>query len=256
MDDVRVRGPNSVFLGVVYQRVLHQTTTPHPQQTVAPLLPWNPASRLRALVADARCPVCNLTMAEHGFQVMGRAIPRRWSPPAPPRPPTEDDAQVAQQVHISHDWDLSVGLMSHAVDVWAPLLAGVTPGELRALFSMARSEGMIAPSPGARELFNVLKARPDRMLHRVRYSTGQLADAPLGEWEVRHGAKVRVYTTRGGVWPEVREVPECSPGWSWGQTVQGIVDKHAGEADPEVSAGLLSVDGGAPAGDWVRSLFV
>ena len=53
MDDVRVRGPNSVFLGVVYQRVLYQTTTPHPQQTVALLLPWNPASRLRALVADA-----------------------------------------------------------------------------------------------------------------------------------------------------------------------------------------------------------
>ena len=142
------------------------------------------------------------------------------------------------------------------MDVWAPLLAGMTRGELRALWSMAREEGLVAPGLGARELLSLLKIRPDRMLHRMRYSTGQLADVPLREWEVRSGARVRVYTTRGGVWPEVREIPECSPGWSWSQTVQGVVSKHAGEAESGASRALLEVDASAPALDWVQSLFV
>ncbi len=72
----------------------------------------------------------------------------------------------------------------------------------------------------------------------------------------RHPVEVKLYTTRGGWWPERRDTAEGAPGWSWEATVEGVLDKAAcGEAERrQRMASLLSAEDSAPAKDWVSGL--
>lgn len=171
----------------------------------------------------------------------------------------DEISEVARRVDVSHDWRHTLGLVDHLVDVLSPLLAGVTPAELVAASQMAKASfGVSLPRPGAAELLSVVAARPDRLLERLRHASGDLSHARLREWQFQHAADVKLYTTRGGSWPESRALAEGSPGWPWDQTVARVLRKYAGAGGDEDEArarDLLDSAVDAAGGAWVHALF-
>ncbi len=163
--------------------------------------------------------------------------------------------QVASKVVVQHDWDLTKQMVQHTLDIWAPLLAGVTASELQEALRMGKGVHGVPARPGGAGVLALLRMRPGKWLEQMRYSSGNLSDVHVDEWQYRLGARVRVGTTRGGSWPEVREIPECSPGWSWEQTRTGVFTKLVGDGgDGEVAATLCAVPGERPADEWVGEL--
>jgi len=165
--------------------------------------------------------------------------------------------EVASKVEISHDWDRTLDLVEHVVDVLGPLLAGVTSAELRT--AGLRATGTYGRLPlGGRDLLMVLRRRPGQLMERLRYQTGDLSEAPLEQWQFRYGAEVKVYTTRGGNWPERRDVAWGSPGWDWSDSVGRVHAKFAGAgADEEALAAaeaLGKTDLSADATGYVKAL--
>lgn len=159
-------------------------------------------------------------------------------------------ADVASKVRLHHDWTRTARLVNHLVDVLAPLLAGLGAEDI-ARAALARQEfGFpVLPRPeDAAGLLQLARLRPAALAERLRYQSGDLGDARLDELQLLLGADVRVQTTRGGGWPEHREVPIGSPGWSWADTVMRVERRApaAGLASWS-AAGLanLSAAGGA-----------
>lgn len=149
-------------------------------------------------------------------------------------------ADVAAKVEVRHDWARTLDLVEHAVDVLQPLLAGVTSSELRTV--AMRASGVYSGLPvGASEVITLLRRRPGRLLERIRYASGNLADARLDQWQYRYGCEVRVYTTRGGSWPERRDVAWGSPGWPWADTQDRVLQKFAGSVEREAVAAAASL---------------
>ena len=165
-------------------------------------------------------------------------------------------AEVASKVEIEHDWVRTWGFVEHLVEVAAPLLAGLTRAELRTAGLRASGTYGSPGMPAASELLTLLRHRPDQLMEKIRYASGDLADARLDEWQYRLGSEVRLYTTRGGSWPDRRDLPEGSPGWPWQQTVDGVHRKFAAgeDARAERVASVGAMDGGADAEAWVGEL--
>ncbi len=105
-------------------------------------------------------------------------------------------------------------------------------------------------------MVRIVKTRPDRLLERMRYASGELADSRVDEWQLASGADVRIATTRGGSWPASQDMAIASPGWSWEDTQQGVLQKVAGEDDAALlrAKASLQVAGGEPAQEWVKQL--
>jgi 2-methylcitrate dehydratase PrpD len=164
-------------------------------------------------------------------------------------------AMVASKVEVRHDWDQTLGLVRHLVDVWSPLLAGVTATDLQAAKQASRVIHGQLPNPGLAGILRIMRSRPNQLLEGIRYASGDLSDARVDEWQMRMGTQVRVHTTRGGTWPENREIPEASPGWSWEQTRQLVFDKYAPDAeDRSQAAALCQVDLSESGDEWVRAM--
>jgi 2-methylcitrate dehydratase PrpD len=166
-------------------------------------------------------------------------------------------ADLAQRVEILHDWRATEAWVEHLLDVAEPLFSGVKPSELRAAARrlLARNGAQLG-TPNPHELFAVLKRRPDRVLSRLSRGSGDLKDMDVAAFRYKHAVEVKLYTTRGGWWPERRELAEGSPGWSWDKTVAGVLAKAAqGDADRRTTAEALLVSDGVESGsDWVGSL--
>lgn len=168
----------------------------------------------------------------------------------------DDISEVARRVDVSHDWRHTLKLVDHMVDVLSPLLAGVTSAELVQASHLAKASfGLSLPRPGAAELLGVLQSRPDRLLERLKHSSGDLSHARLREFQFQYGSDVKLYTTRGGSWPEQRSLAEGSPGWPWDQTVEAVLAKYAGADDPKGGAALMSAETTGAGGEWVHRLF-
>ncbi len=166
-------------------------------------------------------------------------------------------ADIARRIELFHDWRATESWVEHLLDTAEPLFSGVRPAELRAASRrILATHGASLGSPNPHELFEVLKRRPDRVLARVGRGSGDLADMDVAAFRHHHPVEVKLYTTRGGWWPERRDTPEGAPGWSWEATVDGVLVKAA-QGDPERRAtadALLASDGGESASDWVGSL--
>jgi hypothetical protein len=168
----------------------------------------------------------------------------------------EQAAVVARRVHLVHDWKQTMDITRSLVGVFAPLLAGVTLAELREVAQRSVAAHGRLPRPGVGDLFTIARARPDQLLERIRYASGDLSDAPLDEWQLKFGAEVRISTTRGGSWPASQDVAIASPGWSWGETRDRVLDRFAGGAglSSEGAAQIAAIDGDADAHGWVGQL--
>lgn len=141
-------------------------------------------------------------------------------------------AEVAGRVHLRHDWARTGKMVSHLVDVLAPVLAGLSADEIRRAASSRQVVGFPAlpVADDATGILQMARLRPGALADRLRYQSGDLGDAALDELQLLLGADVRVLTTRGGGWPEHREVPIGSPGWSWADTVQRVERRAPREA--------------------------
>ncbi len=164
-------------------------------------------------------------------------------------------AEIARRVEVAHDWRHTLRLVDHLVDVMSPLLAGLTLGELVGAGQQARRAfGVQLPPPGPAELLAVLQARPDRLLDRLTHTSGDLTSARIREWQALLPVEIKLFTTRGGSWPEERALPEGSPGWPWDRTVAGVCRKYDATSAEGRAAALSKSAGSEPASEWVQSL--
>jgi len=102
-------------------------------------------------------------------------------------------AAVAARVTVIHDWALSAGLVRSAIPWTGPL----TWRRYRALRGVLKPAGAW-PTWKPADLWPLALARPDALL-----APADPTDGPL-EWPVQ----VKLYTTRGGWWPERRRLAE------------------------------------------------
>ena len=112
--------------------------------------------------------------------------------------------------------------MDHWVSSVSPLFAGLTRAEMRALFERVINGPNQVDCRGLGHRLRVLQARPDRWWKVLAYSSGNLADVNWADWQPKSPMQVRLFTTRGGSWPEKRAVPEGAPGHSWNDTLHRI----------------------------------
>ncbi|RME25504.1 MAG: hypothetical protein D6798_08785, partial [Deltaproteobacteria bacterium] len=164
---------------------------------------------------------------------------------------------VAARVEVRHSWSRTLDLASHLVDVLGPLFAGVDAASLRRAERIIRSHARSGPlglPRGGGPLWRAISARPDRLLAALRYQSGDLADARLDAFQLRLGADVRVHTTRGGTWPEHRDLVEGSPGWPWRDTVEATHAKWRGRDHAAEARSVAAVEPTADADAWVATL--
>jgi len=163
--------------------------------------------------------------------------------------------RIAASIEVRHDWQMSVDLAEQLLTVGAPLLAGVTMAELR-----RAAQRQLGPSsltlPAGTELLALARTRPDRVLADLGRSSGDLADFDADAWRFRLGVHMKLFTTRGGWWPERRDTPEAGPGWPWADTVAQVLHKHAQGDDARVAGArdLLEASGTDGAKGWVAAL--
>lgn len=124
-------------------------------------------------------------------------------------------AAVAQRVDVVHDWALSVGLVRSALPHTGPL----TWSRYRSLRATLKPHGAW-PGWKLPELWPLVLSRPDHLLR----ASDESREAPL-EWPVL----VKLYTTRGGWWPERRSLAD-------------------GAVSSEMPAGTFGADLTGPAG--------
>jgi hypothetical protein len=163
---------------------------------------------------------------------------------------------VASRVRLVHDWEQTMVLTKSVVDVFAPLLAGVRFSELQQVAKRSVVEHGKLTTPGIADLVAIAKIRPDRLMERIRYASGDLADARVDEWQLRFGAQVRVGTIRGGTWSASQPIAVASPGWSWAETRDLVVEKYAGEdgVAKERAERALNATGTNQGKRWVTQL--
>jgi hypothetical protein len=140
---------------------------------------------------------------------------RLWSGPAP-----EDVAALDARITVLHDPARSLSTAFHRLEVLAPLFSTVP---LPVLLRHAVARLLPLGQGDLRGLPRVLwAARLDRLHALRRDAPPSLAHAALEQLQHRGDVEVRLSTTRGGVWPERRALPEGSPGWSWADTVARV----------------------------------
>jgi hypothetical protein len=166
----------------------------------------------------------------------------------------DEVAAAAGRVEIEHDAEHTRALGNHLVEVLGPLFAGVTAKELHHAGHRARHELHL---PHKAPLTNFL-SRPthlDRLVESARKSSGDFSRVDARAIRFPLGADIKLYTTRGGWWPEHREIPEGSPGWSWEATVRSVIALGTGgEEGEQARQELLAAGTDTRGSTWIRQL--
>lgn len=158
---------------------------------------------------------------------------------------------IAQKVVLTHDWAATIALIQEMRSSLSPLYGETSPRKL--LTQFASGSGL----PKRSQLSDLVKARPDR-LFRKSTASSDMADLDALSFRYPFGIEAKLFTTRGGWWPERRETPAGAPGWSWQRTIIGVAKKWAGEQEDATSAARAKLDAlptGA-ASTWVKGLGV
>ena len=167
-------------------------------------------------------------------------------------------ARIAGAVALEHDWGLTLSGLERAIDVLTPLLADLRAPELRAVIRRvrARYEDAALGAPGGRQLADFLRLLPGRIQSRLARGSGDLAALDEDSWRFYLGLDMRLFTVRGGWWPERRELPEGGPGWSWEDTRRIVARRFAAgdTAREEVARELLTATIGGGGEDWLDRL--
>ncbi len=211
------------------------------------LLPW--AMDHVAAGADSHSPVA---LAWSLKRAIGVLVARHDLRPADLTPEAlaekaADIEHVVSRVEVVHDWALSVSTVEGFTRVLGPLFAGLSPMQLRHVLSRLKEAGGW-PEWHRADLWPLVRARPDRVVRNLQAADGDLGDIDLASFRWQLPIEVKLYTTRGGWWPERRALPSGSV--TTGDIEAVALAKHGG-ADASALAG---VDGRADAVAWVGDL--
>lgn len=148
----------------------------------------------------------------------------------------DEVAHVAARVQVVEDWRLSLRKARTLSQALGPVLGSAG---LRAALSAGR--GRVSGPPDAAQLGALLGEAPWATLAGLR-RRGGLAACTLDQaqsWPV----ELKLYTTRGGWWPERRSAPSgTGPGLR-----AAALARYAGPG-----AALLDAPGDRPAADWIQ----
>jgi 2-methylcitrate dehydratase PrpD len=152
---------------------------------------------------------------------------------------------VAERVEIVHDWALSVNSVESLTRSLGPILAGLSPIQLRQVRTKLKDTGGW-PRWHRQDLWPIVRSRPDRVLRNLQGERGDLGGVDIDTFRWSLPVEVKLYTTRGGWWPERRSLPQ---GTVAGGDIEAVaLSKHGG------SPALLDVDGASSAAAWVKEL--
>jgi hypothetical protein len=154
-----------------------------------------------------------------------------------------DIEHVASRVEVVHDWSLSIAAVEGITRPLGATLAGRGPARLRQVRTRLKEAGGW-PRWHADDLLPILQARPDRILRELRASPGDLGAVDLETFRWHLPVQVKLYTTRGGWWPERRALPRGSV--PTGDLESIALARHGKDA--------ALADASGAADSWVREL--
>jgi hypothetical protein len=139
---------------------------------------------------------------------------------------------LAQKVVVRPDPGLTVRRLRGVSRTLAPLLTDLPPrARLALLRDMVRDVARTAPPPQSGDVRSLLRADPVALvadaLDDRDASVGIGAADRAGGLHVPSPVALRLYTTRGGWWPERRDVIEGGPEYSLPDLERDVVDKFA-----------------------------
>lgn len=155
----------------------------------------------------------------------------------------EDAAWVASTVVVRHDWPQSFAMVRALAEAAPETFGGLGAGDYRAIRAQLKAAGGW-PRWTPAEVPTALQARPDRVLRAVM---GRGAAAEPFRWHLP--VRVRLYTNRGGWWPERRGLPR---GTVAGGDLEAAALARFGDDDR--ARRLLDAPLDMPAAEWVGEL--
>ncbi len=92
---------------------------------------------------------------------------------------------------------------------------------------------------------------------RAESTSGSLVDVDVSAWRMRIPVEAYVFTTRGGRWPERRDLPDGSPGAAWETTVAAVSarlppDHPKSSAIAQFRSAPLSAPADGVVNGWLR----
>jgi len=146
---------------------------------------------------------------------------------------------VESTVHVEHDWTASLRVVGGMASGLSPLFGGAGWSTWRAVRARTKQAGGW-PGWDLDDLGALLRARPDRELAGLRGPAGDLGAVDLGHFRWCLPVEVKLYTTRGGWWPERRSAPEGT-----GEGVEAV----ARARNPSAAEAVLALPEDAPAAE-------
>ncbi|MCB9791732.1 MAG: MmgE/PrpD family protein [Alphaproteobacteria bacterium] len=189
-----------------------------------------------------------------GALVVAHGVDAAWCDPSFLETNAEAIQAVAERVTVEHYWPSTLRWIEHLAEVARPLLSGLSPQDLRcALGAAQRLHGRLPTPSDARELVQAGKARPDRLLAALTRPAGELDPA---QWSLGQAVEVKLYTSRGGWWPERRSAPDGSNAVPEDKRTARVIAKFAGDdADRRRAAEhVLALPPDAPAAELLDAL--
>jgi hypothetical protein len=166
-----------------------------------------------------------LLLAAHGLdlpQLQDAALEAR----------AEQVEALAQRVRVSVDPARGGQALRAAWATIGPLFAELGAREL----SAARPALQARAGGGLRLLARAAAADPRWALRQLRRADPDLRSCGVDQWQPRLPVEVILHTTRGGAWPERRDLPEGAPGSSWAQAQARVLERVSASADPRARA--------------------
>lgn len=158
----------------------------------------------------------------------------------------EEIAWVASTVELTPHWGLTLRGAADLADALGPLLGGRLWKAYRAVRRPAKAAGAW-PAWGPSDLRDLVRADPLRAALRLRRPAADLGAVDLSGFSWSLPVEVKLYTNRGGWWPERRGRPS---GTVAGGDLEAVA--LAKWADAAGAAELLAAGGSGA--DWVRGL--
>lgn len=160
-----------------------------------------------------------------GALVVAHEVGATWEDPTFQETHAEAIAAVAARVDVQHYWPSTLRWIEHVVEVARPLFSGMDLATLRcALGALTRHHGRLPPPADAREVVQAGKARPDQLLAALRRPVGALEP---GRWQLGQAVEVKLYTSRGGWWPERRSAVNGSGAAGEAKLTERVIAKFA-----------------------------
>lgn len=137
--------------------------------------------------------------------------------------------ELAEKVLVVHDWSATMTLAETFAHTLGALVSDIHLREWPELGQEVR-EHYAAFDPGLdlQAILAILAGRPDRLHAALRDAVGKdLADIDLDAFHVARPAHLKMFTIRGGWWPERRDVVEGGPEYPLDFLASDVVDKFA-----------------------------